>query len=135
MTPIGENKSPHQLETFDFVAMYPNIPVPCLKRVMKEFLELVFTYEQVTYGNKSIYVKFGHKNDEVTPEVNEVHWFEHPPVEVCEDPEIKREFYVGRYTLCEWINFVLNEGFVQLGINIYINNRPGYLWELLLHRI
>ena len=54
VTPIGENKLPHQLETFDFVATYPNIPVSCLTRVMKELLELVFTYEQVTYGYKSI---------------------------------------------------------------------------------
>ena len=52
VAPIGENKLPHQLETFDFVAMYPNIPVSCMKRVMKELLELVFTYEQVIYGYK-----------------------------------------------------------------------------------
>ena len=99
VTPIGENKLPHQLKTFDFVAMYPNIPVLCLKRVMKELLELLFTYEQVTYGYKSIYVKFGYKNDEVTPKVNGVHWSEQPPVEVSEDPEIKRAFYVGRNKL------------------------------------
>ena len=70
VTPIGENKVPHQLETFGFVAMYSNIPVSCLKRVMKELLELVFTYEQVTCGYISIHVKFGYKNDAVTPKVN-----------------------------------------------------------------
>ena len=61
VTPIGENKLPHQLETFDFVAMYPDIPVSCLKRVMKHLLELVSTYEQVTYGYISVYVKFGYE--------------------------------------------------------------------------
>ena len=65
VTPIGGNKLPHQLKTFDFVAMYPNIPVSCLKIVMKELLELVFTYEQVTYAYKSIYVQFGYKNDDL----------------------------------------------------------------------
>ena len=48
VTPF-EDKLPHQLETFDFVAMYPNIPVSCLKSVMKELLEPVFTYEQVSF--------------------------------------------------------------------------------------
>ena len=42
----------------------------------------------------------------MTPKVNDVHWSEQPTVEVSEDPEIKREFYVGRDKLCEWINFV-----------------------------
>ena len=78
MTPTGKNKLPHQLEMFDFVTLYHNIPVSCLKRVMKELLQLVFTYEQVIYGYKSIYVKFGYKNDEATPDVNEVHWLKHP---------------------------------------------------------
>ena len=43
MTP-GEESLPHYLETFDFVAMYNSIPVTCLKRVMNELLELVYTY-------------------------------------------------------------------------------------------
>ena len=74
---------------------------------MKKLLELVFTYEQVTYGYISINVKFGYKNDEVTRKVNEVHWSEHPPVEVSDDPETKRALNVGRDEFCEWINFVL----------------------------
>ena len=67
VTPIDRNILPHMSEAFDFVAMYPNISVLCLKRVMEGLLELVFTYEQVIYGYESIYVKFGHRNDEVTP--------------------------------------------------------------------
>ena len=63
---------------------------------------------------KSIYVKFGYKNDEVTPKVNEVHWSEPSPVEVSADPENKREWINFKR-----INFVLNEGFVQFGSNIY----------------
>lgn len=50
MTPPSEKIMPRHLETFDLVQMYPNIPVTCLKRVTKEVLELVSTYEQVTYG-------------------------------------------------------------------------------------
>ena len=40
MTP-GEESLPHHVETFDFVAMYSNIPVTCLKRVINELLKLV----------------------------------------------------------------------------------------------
>ena len=45
MTP-GEESLPHHLETFDFVAMCNNIPVTCLKRVVNELLELVYTYDE-----------------------------------------------------------------------------------------
>ena len=31
---MAKNGLPHHLETFDFVAMYTNIPVKCLKRIM-----------------------------------------------------------------------------------------------------
>ena len=56
MTP-GEGSLPHHLETFDFVDMYNNIPVTCLKRVMNELLELVYTYEETKSGWKSLYVR------------------------------------------------------------------------------
>ena len=35
---ISGNKLPHQLETFDFAAMYANIPVTRLKRAMRELM-------------------------------------------------------------------------------------------------
>ena len=44
--PPGEESLPHHLETFEFVAMYNTIPVTCLKRVMNELLELVYTYDE-----------------------------------------------------------------------------------------
>lgn len=39
---LGVETLPHRFETFDFVAMYNNIHVACLKRVVKELLELWF---------------------------------------------------------------------------------------------
>ena len=50
---LGEESLPHHLETFDYVAMYNNIPVTCLRRVMNELLELVYTYEETKSGWKS----------------------------------------------------------------------------------
>ena len=41
MTPGEESLPPQHLETFDFIAMYNNIPVTCLKRIMNELLEVV----------------------------------------------------------------------------------------------
>lgn len=51
------NVQPHEFETFDFVAMYPSIPVTCLKQKMKELLGLVFEYQEKNFGFKSMYVK------------------------------------------------------------------------------
>ena len=118
-TPKGENRLPHLLETFDFVAMYNNIPVTCLKRVMNELLEMVFTYQQICYGWKSLYIRYGYKKDDVTLKIEEVHWSDKAPVDATGQANFKEEFYVGTAKLCEWINFVLNEGYVQFGSNIY----------------
>ena len=48
-----KNGLPHHLKTFDLVAMYTNIPVKCLKRIMGELLDLVFKYQETKYGSKS----------------------------------------------------------------------------------
>ena len=57
MTP-GEESLPHHLETFDAVAMYNNIPVTCLKRVLNGSLEILYTYEETKSGWKSLYVRY-----------------------------------------------------------------------------
>ena len=66
MTP-GEKSLPHHLETFDLVAMYNDIPVTCLKRVMNELLELLYTYEETKSGWKSLYVRYASNKDDTTP--------------------------------------------------------------------
>ena len=85
MTP-GEESLPHYLETFDFVAMYNNIPVTCLKRVMNELLELVYTYEDTKKsGWKSLYVRYAYSKDDTSPVViKHVHWSINPPVDARE---------------------------------------------------
>ena len=69
----GVDSLPHHLETFDFVAMYNNIFVACLKRSMTELLRLVYEYEERNFGWKSLYVRYGYNGDGVAPAVREVH--------------------------------------------------------------
>ena len=99
---------PHYLETFHFVAMYANIPVKCLKRIMGELLDLVFTYQEAKDCSKSMYTKYGFKNDEKEPQINKINC----PVNANEMTNTREEFNVGQAKLCEWINLVLDEGFI-----------------------
>ena len=48
---------PHHLQTFDFVAMYTDFPVKCLKRIMDKLLDLVFTHQEAKDGCKLMYIK------------------------------------------------------------------------------
>ena len=116
---MAKNGLPHHLETFVFVAMYTNIPVKCLKRIVGELLDLVFTYQEAKDGSKSMYIKYGFKKNEKEPKINKIHWSFNPPVNANGTTNNKREFNVGQAKLCEWINFVLDEGFVQFGGAIY----------------
>ena len=117
---MAKNGLPHHLETFDFVAMYTNIRVKCLKRIMGELLDLVFTYQEAKDASKSMYIKHGFKNDEKEPKTNKIHWsLNTPPVETNETTNNKREFTVGQAKLCEWANFVLDEGFVHFAGAVY----------------
>ena len=77
---MAKNGLPHQLETFDCVAIYANIPVKCLRGITGELLDLVFTYQEAKYCSKSMYIKYGFKNDEKEPSINKIHWFLNPPV-------------------------------------------------------
>ena len=70
----GKTGLPHCLETFHFVAMYANIPVKCLKRIMGELLDLVFSYQEAKDGLKSMYTKYGFKNNEKEPQINKINW-------------------------------------------------------------
>ena len=58
-------------------------------------------------------VKYGFKNDEKELKINKIHWSLIPPVNADEMTNNKKEFNIGRAELCEWINFVLDEGVVQ----------------------
>ncbi|CAN0253736.1 unnamed protein product, partial [Laminaria digitata] len=115
LTP-GEESLPHHLETFDFVAMYNN---PCLKRVMNELFELVYTYEETKSGWKSLYVRYAYEKEESAPVIKDVNWSSSPRVDARGANKFTTEFYVGRTKLCEWISFVLDEGFVQFGSYMY----------------
>ena len=101
MTP-GEESLPHYLETFDFVAMYNSIPVTCLKRVMNELLELVYTYEETKSWWKSLCVRYAYNKDDTTPVIKCVHWSSNPLVDARAVNKSTTEFYVGRTKLCQW---------------------------------
>ena len=90
MTP-GEESLPHHLETFDFVANN-SILVTCLKRVMNELLELVYTYEETKPGWKSLYVRYAYNKDNRTPVFKDVHWCSNHPVDAREVNESTTEF-------------------------------------------
>ena len=116
---ISGNQLPHQLEAFDFGAMYANIPVNCLKMCCEELLELVYTYQEKHVGSKSRYVRYGAKNDGKKPKINHTHWSLNPPINANEHIKRTNEFNFGREKMCEWIDFVLDEGFVQFGGAVY----------------
>ena len=117
---MAKNGLPHHLETFDFVAIHTNIPVKRLKRIMGELLDLVFTYQDAkTVPNRCTLSMSSKINDEKEPKINKIHWFLNPPVNTNETTNNKREFNVGHDKLCKWINFVLDEGFVQFGGAVY----------------
>ena len=54
-----------------------------------------------------------------------------PPVDASEVIKSTTEFYVGRIKLCQWISFVLDEGFVQFGGHMY--SHLEYSWVLHPH--
>ena len=82
LTP-GEESLPHHFETFDFVALY-NIPVSCLKRVMNELVELVYTCEETKSGWKSLYVRYAYGKEGTAPVIKDTHWSSSPPVDARE---------------------------------------------------
>ena len=128
---LGEESLPHHLETFEFVAMYNNIPVTRLKRVMNELLELVYTYEETKSEWKSLYVRYAYNKDGTTPEIKDVHWSSNRnrPVDAREVNKFTADFYVGQTKLCQRITFVLEEGFVLFGGHMLctvIGNIHGY---------
>ena len=67
-----------------------------------------------------MYVRYACNKDDTTPLIKDAHWSSNPPVDAREvNKSTTAEFYVGRTKLCQWINFVLGEGFVQCGSHVY----------------
>lgn len=108
----------HHIETFDFVAMYANIPVTSLLDNMEELLTLVFQH-QAKEGFKSMYVRCGYKERGQKPVVRLVKWSKHEPVDKDNETKRTHQFYVGPVRLLRWIKFILEEGYVQFGSNMY----------------
>ena len=100
---------------------------------MNELLELVHTYEETKSGWKSLYVRYAYNKDDTTPVNEYVHWSGNPPVDAREVNKSTTEFYVGRTKLCQWVSFVLDEGFVQFGGHMYSHRE--YSWVLHPHPI
>ena len=66
-----------------------------------------------------MYVRYAYNKDDTTPVIKHVHWSSNPPVDARGVNKSTTEFYVGRTKLCQWISFVLDEGFVQFRGQMY----------------
>ena len=59
---------PHRFETYDFEAMYPNLPDAALQVVMRKLLEYTFKYQSQD-GLVSIEIRWGFADDNTNPVV------------------------------------------------------------------
>lgn len=97
---------------------------------MKELLELVYKYEETKFGWKSLYIRYAYTKDDTEPVVKDVHWSSSIPVDAREVNRYTDEFHAGHTKLCQWVNFILDEGFVQFGDS----SHQAYSWGLHQHR-
>ena len=80
-----------------------------------------------------VFVRYAYNKDDTTPVIKEVHWSSNPAVDAREATKSTNELYVGRTKLCQWINFVLEEGFVLFAGHMYSHRE--YSWVLHPHAI
>ncbi|CAN0173407.1 unnamed protein product, partial [Ascophyllum nodosum] len=88
----------HRFETYDFEAMYPNLPDANLQETMFKLLESTFKY-QSQHGLRSIELRWSYANDHTS--------------------NSKSHVWVGPDTIFRWLKCVLNEGCVQFGPYMY----------------
>ena len=73
----------HEFETYDFEAMYPNIPDAALQDIMRKLLNYAFKY-QSQRGLFSIEIRWGYAHNHTNPVAREPGWSsKQPPVFYC----------------------------------------------------
>lgn len=109
----------HRFETYDFVGMYPNIPLSVLLEKMRKLIDLVFEYQRTNYGYKSIFIEYGFKHNSPFIKDDGIHWSNVEPVQVGAESGQNRSYFIDEDRLFKWTEFVLKEGYVQFGANMY----------------
>ena len=76
--------------------MYTNIPLSVLLVRMKDLLDLVFDFQVRENGYKSIFLEYGFKDNSPFVKDENCAWDKQEPVEVEDEPEGTKYFYIGR---------------------------------------
>ena len=108
---------PHRFETYDFEAMYPNLPDAALQEVMRKLLEYTFKY-QSQHGLFSIEIRWGFADDHTNPVVRHTSWSSKHPQHATINS--KNHVWLGPAKIFQWLKFVLDEGFVQFAPRMFI---------------
>ena len=106
----------HRFETYDFEAMYLNLPDAALQEVMLKLLKSTFRLRS-QHGLRSIELHWGFANDYTSPATHEVSWSYKQPHPITTTS--KSRVWVGPDKISRWLKCVLNQGFVQFGPHIY----------------
>ena len=107
---------PHKFETYDFVAMYPNLPDATLQDVMRKLLEYTFEYQN-QHELLFIEILWGFADNHTNPVVRQAFWSSKQPQPVTVNS--KKHVWVRPAKIFQWLTFVLDEGFVQFGPHMY----------------
>ena len=106
----------HRFKTYDFEAMYPNLPDAELHEVMLKLLEYIFKH-QSQHGLRSIQLRWGSANDHTSSVAREASWSSKQPQPITANS--KSHVRVGPDKMFRWLTCVLNEGRVQFGHHMY----------------
>ena len=114
---FGKNRThDFRFETYDFEAMYPNLPDAALQEIMCKLLEYTFEY-QSQHGLFSIEIRRGFADDHTNPVVRHTSWsskhLQHATI------NSKNRVWLGPAKIFQWLKFVLDEGFVQFGPRMF----------------
>lgn len=115
--------TPHEFSTFDFVAMYPSIPVVPLKPKMKQALELAFENRpHCLDSGLCIYIQWGYASNETTPTMRDIHSTTEEPRDQNRDNCM--EFYVGPDRVSARVDLISRwEGMCSLGRQCTTNHQ------------
>ena len=114
---FGKNRThDFRFETYDFEAMYPNLPDAALQEIMCKLLEYTFEY-QSQHGLFSIEIRRGFADDHTNPVVRHTSWSSKHPQHATINS--KNRVWLGPAKIFQWLKFVLDEGFVQFGPRMF----------------
>ena len=114
---------PHRFETYDFEVMCPNLPDAALQDVMRKLLAYTFKY-QSQHGLFSIEIRWGFADNHTNLVARHASsWSSKQPQPVTINS--KNHVGLGPAKIFQWLKFVLDEGFVQLGLRMFRQTSSG----------